>query len=151
LLKSHAHSLLQSFTWVWSQDPAVDAESPGFNLDAYLSTGDRAHLPLREGATPTEFTLMPLSRSAYQHVLQSHSEQRVIEALTEALAYGLRSVQNLDDDGKPFAVKRVPDHPRGERATSETIDKLFSAGGQALISELGIAVFKRSVPGPLSR
>lgn len=146
-----SQSLIQPFDWIWSADPAVDTDAPTYSPDKYLAEMDRQHLPIREGAVATVFRLAPLSRPAYQYVIGTYGKERMVEGLSEAVAFGLRAVANWDDDGKPLAVKTIADHPRGDRVHADVMDKLFAAGGQALISELGLVVLKRSVPGPLSK
>jgi hypothetical protein len=145
---NRSQSLLHPFPWIWTGDPALDNMASTFSAEKYIDTGDRVHLPLKEGGIPTEFQLTPLSRVVYQYVV-GFTKERWAEGLAEALAYGLRSVANFDD-GKPLPVKHVTDH-RGERASADVLDTLFNAGGLSLITELGHAILRRSVPGPLSK
>lgn len=135
----------ERFEYVYPEDPALDRENEAFNWDEYLRTGDRQHIPCKDGEQPTVFHLQRLSRKALFHVL---SKDKELQAL-EAVAYGLKRVENLEVSGQPFALKFRQNSSKtetGERLADETLDAMLAID---LIGDLGYRIICLSRLSPL--
>lgn len=140
-------SLLASVKHVWSKDPALDREHADFSPDLFESTGDFKYLPKFAGQELTVFELAPLSRKQREMVAQLGRQDRTVEALREAVAFGLRGwARFIGDEGTEIEPRF---HTAGgeRRATEWTLDQLYDAG---LFAELGARIVEISALNPRS-
>ena len=139
------HSLIRSVKHVWSMDPALDRsdlESFSAAWESFLKDGDLAKLPIKEGETPTVFTLEPLTRSEFVKIYGGGDIERVIEAV----AYGLQSVENLMVNGEKFQIERI-ESGGSKRVKGSCLDAFFDP---VLFAELGTRIVEISRLHPTS-
>lgn len=134
-------STLKSVRHVWSQDPALDRSSLSEETfekawKQFLKTGDPSNLPVREGTKLAIFEFEPLSRKDYIRALNLAG----LEQWNEAVACGLRSVQNFEIDGVPVQLERT-EQGGSKRLSGDSLDKIFDP---MLFMELGLRILDAS-------
>lgn len=121
---------------VWSEDPAIDRDSPAFDWVEFLRTGDLAHVPTVEGGKLTVFKIRPLSRKQFTRVFNLNG----LEQLVEAVAYGLREVKDFILDGQAVELKHIKVDGE-ERVSNDSLDRVFEP---LLFTELGTRIVELS-------
>lgn len=125
-----SRSFISSIKHISLLDPAINREHEDYKPELYRDTGDQKHIPLHDGATPSVFELSPLTRKQLQAVMDVANS---LEQVSEAVAYGLKSVTNFSYDGEPIKVEHVTVNGN-RRVKSDVLDKLFDP---TLFAELG--------------
>lgn len=120
--------------YVMADDPSIDQNSKALDWDAFVKTGDLAHVPVIEGGRLTVFQVRGLNRRQWQSVLAApKSDQGFI-----ALRFGLVSVSCLEnEDGSPVTITLEPSD-LGERLTQDSFDRLGAFVG--LVKDVSQAV-----------
>lgn len=119
-------------------DDALDTKHPDYSYEEYLKTGDRKHLPLREGAVPAVFKLRPLTRAQFMSMMRLEDAERP----GEAIAYGLVSVSGLRREGDDHDI--LVKHTRtslGERLDKDSLNELFAP---EVFGDVGMRIFALS-------
>ncbi len=137
-------SLVGNAKHVWSEDPALDTDSPAYDAVQFIETGDIKHMPARPGETLAIFEIAPLSRKQWQRLSALESSD---EKYNEAVAYGLKSVSGYTIGGLPVEVKKQT-YQGEERLTAPTLDALFEP---VLFRELGGRILLLSRLSPSKR
>jgi len=124
---------------IYSRDPALDAGNPSFDWQRFLETGDRKHVPIKEGFTPTVFLLQRLTRKQLTRVLEASTAEHAAEAVSFAL-------KGIKDWGAPLDFKFAEARgDLGQRVHPETIEKIFAID---LFAELGQRILELSKLDP---
>lgn len=138
---------MATIEYIWSQDPAIDKNNSTYNLEAYRKTLDRKHLPIVEPPEPPAvFRLRRLPRRIMQHIDALIHEDKKMQALTEAFAYGVERIEGWSVDGQPLECGKTKT-ALGERLDDATIDVVYDA---ALFMEVGGQVYTISCLDPTS-
>lgn len=133
--------LTSTFEHVWTKDPAVDLDHPDSDPNKYLETGEAKYLTFREGETPTIWILRPLSRRAFNHVMESASASQ-FTARDLAVAYGLREIKN----GGDVSLQFEKNGHGGERIKDSCLDEIFNA---VVFDEISGRILRMSTLSPL--
>lgn len=126
---------------VWSDDPALDKSDPDVfaaKWKAFLADGKVECLPVVEGGAPAVFEIAPLTRRQFLRIYNGGGG--ALEQMSEAVAYGLRSVKGFEVDGRAPDVEKV-DSDVGKRLSAKCLDALFDP---LLFAELGARVLEIS-------
>lgn len=128
--------LAASVVHVWSEDPGLDRERPGFDAawKAFLEDGKIEQLPVKDGARLARFTIGPLSMKAVTYIGLRPDDVR----MWESVAYGLRGVADLEIEGAGPVELEFLDTPRGQRATDASLER---ATWYALLGELSARIW----------
>lgn len=145
---SLSRSLTGTVPHVFSSDPALDAEAKDaqgnalLDLDAFKKTGDLKHVPAKDGEKLTVFYLKPLSMKRLQKItsMKLLDGNFTTEQLGEAVAYGLKRVENLEVNGKSVELK-MEGGGSEERVSQKSLEAIFK---QTLFIELGSRVLEIS-------
>lgn len=138
-----SRSLTGTVQYVYSSDPAIDKDSPEFSWEKYRETGDVKHLPTKgESERLTVFSLKPISMKRMQRITSMRNESGGFstEQFGEAVAYGLKKVDNFEVDGKPFSLE-FEGASDEQRVKNKSLEKIFK---QILFIELGNRVMEIS-------
>lgn len=113
--------LTATVTCVWSGDPGLDKDRPGFAeaWQDHESTGSVERLPVKDGATLARFTIAPLSMRAVAFIGQCPEDRRLWETVT----HGLRAIAELDVEGLGPVELEVVETPRGPRVTDASLER----------------------------
>lgn len=133
-----AHRSNDRIEYVLTSDPAIDAEHPDYDWDRYLKTADPKYAPIKEGHTPTVFSLSRLTRRQFLRVMSLPDQ----EQSSEAVKYGLRAIKDL---GRPVELRFKRYGDLGEGLDSATLDHIFSPD---LFAELGVRIMTMSTLDP---
>lgn len=123
---------------VWSEDPSLDKQSANYDWAEFLRTGDLKYAPAVEGGKLTVFSVKPLSRKQFTRVFSlPHGS---LEQCSEAVAFGLKGIENYQVDGSPVEIKfsKVDGE---ERVHDEVLNRIFEP---LLFIELGLRVMELS-------
>ena len=130
--------------YIFSADPALDIDSPSYDLKQYLKTFDRKHLPVREGKTATVFKIRRLPRVTWTALasLESQASRAV-----QTVCYGLVGVENfLNGNGTHLNLEFVGEGVE-KRLTAATMDALWSS---ELFAELASVIVRFGELDPLA-
>ena len=133
-----AHRSTDRIDYIITDDPALDSDHADFDWDKYLKTADPKHAPVKEGCTPTVFSLVRLSRRQFLRVISMPETEQA----SEAIRYGLKAVK---DFGRPLDLRQKRFGDLGEGLDNDTLDRLFSP---ELFQELGIRILSLSTLDP---
>mgnify|MGYP001600189261 CR=1 FL=1 len=136
-------SFIAEVRHVWSSDEALDKDHPSFDWQAFVKTGDLAHVPAKENAQLAVFHLRPLSRQRFLRVWGSGAEP--LQMRHDAVAFGLRRVTGFEVDGRAVELE-FQSVDGEERVTPRVLDQLFDP---MLFLELGERILELSRISPL--
>ena len=132
--------ITRSFTtpapFVWSEDPALDRESPAYDHDKFNDTGDLAHVPAVEGGKVTVFEIKAISRAQQKRCYALSG----LAQCDEAIACGLKSVRGGQAFGFPFEVKFAKVNGE-DRVDPEVLDNVHDP---LLWAEMGARILEIS-------
>lgn len=128
--------------YVYPKDPAIDKDHPDYNWEEFRKTGDVKHLPAKDGEKLTIFHIKRLSRQRYIAM----AEKKGLEAMEDAVKYGLTAVENLSVGDGSFRLE-FKGEGRDRRLTDGCCDGLFEPG---LFYDLGMRIVELSHISPLS-
>jgi hypothetical protein len=116
-------SLVTSRVHVYSEDPALDTDAPGFDYDKFMKTGDLSLIPTKPGEKVTVFELRALNQEEFGRLVDlptgSWTQAR------ETLALALTGVRDLVIDGQVVVLK----HAKGrlQRESLEILGRIPAA------------------------
>lgn len=150
-------TLVGTHEFVYEFDEALDRNVEDFD-DRYMrffDTGDSSHLPLIPGAKPVIWKLRHLRGRPYARLLDLHrrsgiggDDQTAIEAIYEAAALSLESVDELRDErGDIWEPEQRSEHGV-RKLTEQALGQLASIDDGRLILHLGRHVIARCVANP---
>lgn len=131
-------SLIGTIKYVYSDDPALDKKDPGYNPDAFESSGDMAHLPVKLGEKLTIFHLKSLSMKRVQRItsMKRLDGDFTAEQFGECVAFGLKDVENMEVNGKKFELQ-LEEVNGEERVKDKSLEQIHSI---ILFRELGMRI-----------
>lgn len=138
-----SRSLTGTIQYVYSGDPAIDTDSKAYNPEEYQKTLDRKHLPLKSDSDKHSiFHLRSVGMKRMQRITSMRNESGGFstEQLGEAVAYGLKKVDDFEVEGKPFELKLETINGE-ERVKNESLEKMFKL---LLFMELGNKILDTS-------
>jgi hypothetical protein len=135
-------SLTGTVPYIYSEDPAIDKKHLAFSKELYRETRDSKHVPVRDGERPTVFHLKSLSMRRLQRIMSMRNLDGTIspEQYGEAVAFGLKKVDDFEVDGKPFELK-LESIGSEERVKNKSLEAIFK---QDLFIELGARILELS-------
>lgn len=134
-------TLQKEFDYVSDHDSALDKSVPDFaeRMKRFRDGSDREALPLKDGETPTVFTLKPIASQRTISLLGDlMAREGIYTYYTQAMALGLLRAENL---GFNIERKRIEGF---EQVTNECIDQF----PRDVIHELGQVIVDHSNPNP---
>lgn len=131
------------FEHVYTEDPAIDTESPDLDTKKYFETFDRKYLPIRAGATPTRFKVRPLSRRRFMAI----SAMPAADRPNATVAYGVTGVSNFRLPSGNMFVPEFTGMGADQHLTGPSLDAFFDP---ALFSELMTVIMVASGLDPLA-
>lgn len=131
------------FEHVYTEDPAVDLDSPDLDTKKYFQTFDRKHLPLKPGSTPTTFKLRPLSRRRFMAI----SNMPAADRANATVAYGVTAVNNFRLPSGNMFVPEFTGMGSDQHMTGPALDAIFDV---QLFAELMTVIMVASGLDPLA-
>jgi hypothetical protein len=132
-----------TFEHIYSEDPALDGESPAFDAKKYMDTFDRQYLPVREGSTPTIFRIRRLSRKRFESVSALNGHNRA----ASVVAYGVQGIENFRLPSGDMLIPEFTGQGSDTHLTPATLDAFFDGG---LFAELMNVIIAASGLDPLA-
>lgn len=155
-------SLTRESTWIWSQDPALDAPPDHAPEEAREAWAQRLKVArdtsqwdglIKAGEKPTRFNVRIIPGTQWRALLDAFAAGKIgpssIAAMSVRLA--LRSVSDLlDAEGRAVAVEFSELSGYGPCAKQKVVD-LIDSYSAAIVLELADYIAERqNQPGPLS-
>lgn len=131
------------FDHVWSEDKALDRDSPDFNPDKYFQTFKPEHMPIREGRTPTKFKIRPLSRKRFIAI----SGMAPADRANAAVSYGVIGIDNFRLPTGSMLVPEFGGQGADLHLLPTTLDLIFDP---SLFGELMTVIMSASGLDPLA-
>lgn len=137
-------SLVKNYTYISIHDPAVDVNADGFAEEwkKYID-GTIQEPPLKQGQSPTVFTLKPITSASLIARLKGVNVASGSQSWAVATAaHCIVSIENFSDtDGVPFEPRLV--NVSGFSSISEDDKDLI---GEKILAELGGRLITRRSP-----
>jgi hypothetical protein len=128
-------STFAEYSHVYSQDPAIDADSESYDHAKWVESGSPEFLPLKPGQKPTEFRLRHLTAKEHARLADMVQIDGMVTAATEAFQLCCTKISDMDfrapmSDDVLSSIYYHPEFPPGAivievgaRAISEAAPK----------------------------
>lgn len=133
-------SLIGLVKHVFYDDPALGKDHESYSYEKFVETGDVAHL--QATGDLTVFHLKPLSMKRLQRItsMKPLDGNWTTEQFGECVAYGLKSVENMEVDGKKVELQ-FDDASGEQRIKNKSLESIYN---QILFNSIGSRVLEIS-------
>lgn len=132
-------TLTGDYVHIYSKDGALDRESPDFDHDKWVETGDDKYLPTKDGLTAVKFTLRRLPPVERQYLFDINGKDGPNSMVLWALGLGIREIKPLKVDGEDAELGTVVRNGRTV-LNDEWQERLLEVDGGQLAKELGTRI-----------